>query len=74
VDVDRLGFAFGLPLAASVPPFEKGPTSSFFFESTEINGFPCFFAPHASFEMCSSWPLRSACYVPSSLLRVDCRL
>jgi hypothetical protein len=63
VDVDQIGYALGLPLAA---PFLKLPTSSFFLVSTEITGIPCLIQVSAVVLMCSNCALRSGCWAPST--------
>src|SRR3954471_13102200 len=67
--------ASGWPLGrSSRPPFLKSPTSSFFFVSTEIAGWPAVWQAFTRALMYSNWASRSGWLVPSRVLRLACRL
>src|SRR3954453_4801371 len=67
--------ASGWPLGrSSRPPFLKSPTSSFFFVSTEIAGWPAVWQAFTCALMYSNWASRSGWLVPSRVLRLACRL
>src|SRR4051812_33284428 len=67
--------ASGWPLGRnSRPPFLKSPTSSFFFVSTEIAGWPAVWQAFTCALMYSNWASWSGWLVPSRVLRLACRL
>jgi hypothetical protein len=65
----------GFPLGRYVfPAFFRFPRISFFLVSTESAGSPRRWRALTRLAMCSNWALRSGCWFPSRVLRLDCRL
>ena len=65
--------ASGSPLRrSSRPPFLKSPTSSFFFVSTEIAGWPAAWKAFTAALICSNCALRSGLLAPSRVLPLAC--